>query len=422
MKIVIAGGGIGGLVTALSLHRAGHDIEVHESVEEIRELGVGINVLPHAVKELTALDLLPALEQAGLQTAELSYWSKRGQPVWSEPRGRAAGYRWPQISIHRGTLQLLLLEAARRELGDARIHTGHHFDAYENSDGTIGARFVDRESGTTVTETESDLLVAADGIHSRARSLLYPHEGMPKWNGAIMWRGVTRANPYLTGRTMIMAGHERQKFVAYPIAESGDDGLQPINWIAEIRFDTTELTEREDWRTEGDTADFLPAFADWDFDWLDCPALIEGADVNYIWPMVDRDPVERWTDGRMTLLGDAAHPMYPIGSNGASQAIIDARVLAACLTTIDDPAQALLTYDGIRREATGRIVLANRKQGPEEVMTLVEQRAPDGYDDLDAVITPAEREAIALKYKQLAGFTIEGLNESPSLAESDHSS
>ena len=412
MRAIVVGGGIGGLTTALRLHAAGIAVRVFESASEIRALGVGINLLPHAVRELTVLGFLDALLAAGVPTGELRYFSKFGQPIWQEPRGLAAGYQWPQISIHRGALQMLLRDAAAVRLGAEQIRTGHHLAAFtQRDDGTVEARFVDRRSGTPVATETADLLIGADGIHSTVRRALYPDEGPPKWNGAILWRAITPSAPFLTGRSMFMAGHARQKFVAYPIATTSDaSGRLPVNWIAELRFDAAALANREDWNRRGDLADFLPAFADWRFDWLDIPDLIRCAEAIYEYPMVDRDPLDIWSVGRVTLLGDAAHPMYPVGSNGASQAILDARALADALATSTDIPAALRDYEAHRRSATARITLSNRQQGPERVMQIVEERAPQGFADLDAVITHAELAAIAAEYKQIAGFDQETLN------------
>ena len=404
MTILIIGGGIAGLTTALSLHQIGVACRVFESVDAIAPLGVGINTLPHAVRELTDLGLGDALAGAAIATSELAYYTRRGQRIWSEPRGLAAGYRWPQFSIHRGTLQTILLRAVRDRLGADSILTGHHLTSVEQTASGVRAHFVHRHSGARLAAHDGTLLIAADGIHSVVRSALYPNEGPPLWNGAIMWRGLTVDAPFLTGRTMIMAGHEAQKFVAYPIDES------VVNWIAERRFPPDRPWRRESWNRPAMREEFQPLFASWDFDWLNIPRLIANASQCYEYPMVDRDPLPRWTFDRVTLLGDAAHPMYPIGSNGASQAILDARVLAREIQSRGSTEAALTAYEAERRPATSRIVLANRGNGPEQVMQLVEQRAPGGFRDIDDVLTPTEREDIAANYKRIAGFDKDALN------------
>ncbi|TQF01562.1 flavin-dependent oxidoreductase [Kitasatospora acidiphila] len=374
MRITIAGAGIGGLATALSLHAAGfEDITVHEASHQIRPLGVGINLLPHAVRELTELGLAGRLAAIAVPTAELAYFNRYGQAIWSEPRGLAAGYRWPQYSVHRGALQMLLLDAVRERLG---------------------AHAVRADSRITGLRHDSDLLIGADGIHSGVRAALFPGEGAPPWNGLVLWRGTTFGEPFLTGRSMIMAGYGTQKFVAYPIG----DGRQ-INWIAERPLGG-EPPERGNWNRPADLAAVVGHFADWTFDWLNVPGMIAAAEAAYEYPMVDRDPLPHWSRDDVVLLGDAAHAMYPVGSNGASQAIIDARVLAHSLATTGGTA----AYEEIRRPATTALQLANRQQGPEVVMRLAHERAPGGFDDIEQVVPLAERTAIAASYKRLAGF------------------
>ena len=414
MTVLIIGAGIAGLTTALSLHQIGVDCRVFEAVETIAPLGVGINTLPHAVRELFELGLGGALAATAIPTAELVYYSARGQKIWAEPRGEAAGYHWPQFSVHRGELQMILLQAARERLGEDRVLTGHQLTGWtEKSDG-IAANFVNRQTGARCPDAHGTLLIGADGIHSAVRARLYPDEGPPIWNGAIMWRGVTRAAPFLTGRTMIMAGHPDVKFVAYPISRAAmDQGASVINWIAERRFRPGHAWRREDWNRPGRLEDFLPWFADWRFPWLDVPAIIEAANGCFEYPMVDRDPLNRWTFGRVTLLGDAAHAMYPIGSNGASQAILDSRVLAREIQVLGPRPEALSAYEAERRPATSRIVLANRGDGPEAVMRMVQERAPGGFEKIEAVLTAREMEDVATGYKKMAGFDREALNARP---------
>jgi 2-polyprenyl-6-methoxyphenol hydroxylase-like FAD-dependent oxidoreductase len=371
------------------------------------------------VRELTELDLAEELAATAIPTSTLTYVSKRGQTIWSEPRGRNAGYNWPQFSIHRGELQMILYRAVLARLGAEAICTGHHLAAFEQTGEGVRAHFIDRRGGAARGDAQGALLIGCDGIHSTLRAAFKPGEGPPKWNGAILWRGVTESTPYLDGRSMIMAGHERQKFVCYPISRRAlDEGRAVVNWIAELKYDVaTHAWRREDWNRAGRLDEFLPQFENWQFGWLDVPALIRGARACFEYPMVDRDPLPRWGQGRVTLLGDAAHPMYPIGSNGASQAILDARVLTREIRSHGLKPAALSSYEAERNPATARIVLANRANGPEQVMQMVEERAPGGYPRIEDVLSVEELENAAAGYKRLAGFDRETLNSRPSIVE-----
>ena len=414
MTVLVAGAGIGGLTLALSLHQIGVPVRVFEAVRELRPLGVGINVQPHAVRELDELGLLPQLDALGLRTAEVAYFSRHGQRIWSEPRGMDAGYHWPQFSVHRGSLQMLLYETVRARLGADAVRTRAAVEAWRETPGGIEIDLMDREAAVPAGTAKGDLLVAADGIHSAVRARLFPDEGAPCWAGVVMWRGVTRGPSFLTGRSMTMSGSRAQKFVCYPIAHDGP-GRSVINWIADMAFPPEHEWRREDWNRRGDPADVLPYYADWRFDWLDIPAVIGGADRIFEYPMVDRDPLPRWSHGRVTLLGDAAHPMYPIGSNGASQAIVDARVLAREIARHGPTPGALAAYEAERRPATSEIVLANRADGPDLVLDLVAERAPDGFERIKDVLDTTELAAVAAGYKRVAGFDVATLNARPSI-------
>ncbi len=409
MKVLIVGAGPGGLATALHLHRLGIECEVFEAVPEIRSLGVGLNLLPHAVRELTILGLGDRLAASGVATAELAYYSKFGSPIWSEPRGLAAGYHWPQYSIHRGAFQMLLLEETIARLGAHRVHTGHFLESFsEDADG-VTATFLPQPAGAEVKH-RADVLISAEGIHSVARRTFYPNETQPEYSGRVLWRGTTEAPPFLTGRSMIMAGYANRKFVAYPIRETNPQtGRALINWVADV-YVGGEAPPPRDWNRRTEIDIVLPHFHDWHFDWLDVPALIKGASAVYEYPFVDRDPLPRWSFGRVTLLGDAAHPMYPIGSNGASQAILDAAAVANALVTHTDPVAALKAYENERLDKTAALVLSNRKQGPEIVMQMVEDRAPRGFAQLSDVISREELEEVANRYKAIAGFERDRLN------------
>jgi len=409
VRIVVAGAGIGGLSAALALHQRGFEVQVFETARELEPLGVGINLLPHAMLELERLGMLGELLPLGVQTAELCYFNRHGQLIWREPRGLHAGYPVPQLSVHRGELQRALLDTVRRRLGADAVRTGMHLEAVASTGPRgVDLEVLDRARGKLGRE-RGDLLVGADGIHSTVRRQFYPGEGPPSWSGNLLWRATSRAPLFLTGRSMFMAGWRPQKFVAYPIREADAEGRCLINWIAELDRRETGMPGRDDWNRRGTTSAFLPAFEAWRFRWLDIPALIRGADEVFEFPMVDRDPLPRWTFERVTLLGDAAHPMYPVGSNGASQAILDAAALARALAEESDPDRALSRYEAERRPATAQIVLSNRRHGPERVLDLAEERAPNGFARAEDVFAPGELEGIAVRYKQIAGFDPERL-------------
>ncbi|MBJ3775840.1 flavin-dependent oxidoreductase [Acuticoccus mangrovi] len=408
-KVIVAGAGIGGLATALYLHRAGIEVEVFEQAGGIRELGVGINVLPHSTAELADLGLLEALDAVAIRTGTLVYQNRFGQTVWSEPRGVAAGYDVPQFSIHRGRLQGVLYRAAVERLGAEKIHTGHRLVAFEEDGTGITARFATPE-GMAVT-ARGDILVGADGIHSAVRRIFFPEEGPPAWNGMMMWRGAAITEPFGDGRTMVIAGGMDAKAVIYPIADEAD-GKQLMNWALCVREGDGSVPppRREDWNRVGRWEDIAAGVDLFTLDVLDFKDLILKSGDFYEYPMCDRDPLPRWSHGRATLLGDAAHPMYPVGSNGSAQAILDAKALAGLLSEGGDPVALLARYDEERRPKTAEIVRLNRKGGPERVIDVVTERAPNGFDNLDDVASPEELEAIVKGYAGKAGFTTEVVN------------
>jgi 5-methylphenazine-1-carboxylate 1-monooxygenase len=410
-NVLVIGGGIGGLVTALALHRCGIDVQVFEQAGTLKPLGVGINLLPHCVRVLDELGAMEPLLEIGIPTQELIYFNRQGQQIWQEPRGRAAGYRWPQISIHRGELQLALFKIVENRLGSDHVHLGHRLLSFEQLDERrVVAHFAAGPDGSRIARATSDVLIGADGIHSTVRARLNPGEGAPKWNGGRIWRGVSDSAPFLSGRSHIMAGG-RQTFVAYPISRAhADRGSARVNWIARFYVDPIDGFPAEEWNRPGILADFLPRYEDWRFEWLDIPALIRASDAVYEFPMIDRDPLARWTFGRVTLLGDAAHPMYPLGSNGASQAILDAQMLARALAEHAKVEDALAHYEADRRPKTAQVVANNRRGGPAAIVTLVEERAPNGFDDINAVISHAELARISDDYKRVASFDVLSVN------------
>ena len=407
MKVIVVGGGIGGLSLALGLHQIGYEPHVFESAPAFQFLGLGINIQPHAVRELTALGLGEALARNSIATAALSYFNRHGQLIWSEPRGHAAGYNWPQHSISRGELQRLLLEAARARLGADRIRTGHHLTAFTANDDSVTAHFADRTSGREIATVEAGLLVGADGIHSAVRRNFSPQEKL-HYEGVINYRGVTAAAPFLDGATMILVGHRDQRFVSYPIRRL-DDGRCLINWICVART-LDPMMPLEEWGVRADKAPILAKYATWKYDWLDIPRMVEETGDIFVFPDVDRDPLPQWSHGRVTMVGDAAHPMLPVGAQAGSQAIVDGVVLAAALSRFPDPAEALRHYEKERMDVMNGMILRNRRLGPETVMQLAEERAPEGFSDISAVLSSGELEEASISFKRAAGFDVETVN------------
>lgn len=411
MTILIAGGGIAGLVAGLTLHQLGLPFKVLERVAEPRPIGVGINLQPNAVRELIDLGLQPALERIGIRTRQYGFYTKTGLEIWAEPRGQWAGYNWPQYSVHRGKLQMTLLEELRARAGEDAVLTGAEVSGFETDDTGATAILAD---GRRIT---GRLLIAADGIHSAIRKQIAPNEGEPIWNGCIMWRGMSKGKHFLGGSAMFLSGHNDLRFVAYPLThEDPDTGLADINWIAEMRVDPEQaLKSKGDWNKPADKDDFLPHFKDWDFGWVDCPQLIADSAEVFEYPMVDRDPLPFWTVGSVTLIGDAAHATYPVGSNGASQAIIDARKLGAALRSHGVTPEALQAYEAEMRPRAEGIIRANRGKGPDQVMQMVEDLCGGVFEDINDVIPHAELAAHAEHYKKLSGFSINVLNADPAI-------
>lgn len=411
--VLIAGGGIGGLALALTLHQIGVPCRVFEAVHRLGPLGVGINVQPNAVRELFDLGFdEAALDAIGVPTREWALVGRNGSEIYAEPRGRLAGYRWPQYSVHRGQLQMMLLRAVQQRLGEQAVLTGHRVTGYrQGADGVTA--LVETRAGERL-EFDGALLVAADGLHSAVRAQMHPQQPPIHWGGAILWRGVTPGAPVRSGASFVGLGTARHRVVTYPISRPDTaTGLATINWIAEITVDHREGWTRGDWNRRVAVDDIVGHFEGWDYGWIDVPAMLRGAAEIFEYPMIDRDPVPTWVDGRVALLGDAAHVMYPTGSNGATQAIVDARVLGACLLAHGLGPQALRAYDERLCSPVSALVLRNRGAGPFGLLNLVDERCGGVFDDIDTVIPPAEREAFMAAYKKAAGLAIESLNAAP---------
>jgi 2-polyprenyl-6-methoxyphenol hydroxylase-like FAD-dependent oxidoreductase len=410
MKVLIVGAGIGGLTLGLRLHRAGIECRIYEAVPELKPLGVGINLLPHATRDLAELGLLPALERVAVTTREIAYYNRFGQFIYSDPSGRYGGYDWPQFSIHRGDLQMVLLEAFIERAGRKALITGHRCVGVDQDADSASAHFVSTTTGTPLPSYRADVVIACDGIHSAVRKQFHPGEGPPRYFGLNMWRGVTRMKPYLTGASMVRIGWaETAKLLVYPIRNNIDaEGRQLINWVCSIAQDTP--IPQQDWNRPGRLEDFLPAMADWSFDWLDVPAMCRAADEILEYPMMDRDPLPSWGGGRVTLLGDAAHPMIPRGANGGAQAILDCTALVKALVAHADPVAALKAYEAERLSATAKVVLRNREAPPDAILEEVYRRTGDKpFTRIEDVISEEELAALNDGYKRVAGFDHERL-------------
>jgi 2-polyprenyl-6-methoxyphenol hydroxylase-like FAD-dependent oxidoreductase len=415
--VLVAGAGIGGLSVALTLHQIGVPCVVFESVPEIKRLGLGINIQPNAVRELYELDFdSESLDTIGVQTREWVLVGLNGNEVYSELRGLRAGYKWPQYSVHRGGLQMLLYRAALERLGAASVRTGLKVTGYRNEPDGKGVTALLKSRSGKYSEVEGSLLIAADGLHSAVRQQMYPAQPPIQWGGAIMWRGVTKGKPIRSGASFVGLGTHRHRVVFYPISAPDPlTGLADINWIAEITVDNSGGWPDGDWNKKVRHEDFMHHFEKWNYDWIDISAMLRGATEVFEYPMIDREPIPTWVEGNVALLGDAAHVMYPTGSNGASQAIMDARVLGAAMLEHGVNSKALQTYDTQLCPEMSQLVLRNRGAGPFGLLNLLDDRCGGVFDNIDDVIPRAERDEFMMRYKIAAGLAAEKLNAAPSI-------
>jgi len=405
LSVLIAGAGIGGLTTALMLNQRGIQVQVFEQATSVKEVGVGINTLPHSIAELAELGLLERLDEVGLRTRELRYLTRTGQLVWQELRGIHAGQDHPQFSIHRGRLQKLLYDAVVERLGSHSVKTGLRLAGFVQDEGGVSVHFTDSHDGCSSHTARGEVLICADGIHSVGRRCFFPNEGPPSWQGVVMWRGAVEWPVWEDGETMAIAGGLGGKLVLYPIAPA-KDGKQLMNWVVNIRMAdaTVSPPPPESWSRTASLSKVLPYAKRFCVPGIDLEALVRSSGAIYEYPMADRDPLPRWTHGRVTLLGDAAHPMYPVGSNGSAQAILDARCLADNLVSAEHPREALYRYEQQRLDKTSDVVHNNRLGGPERVIDEVEKLSPAGFDDINKVLSFDQRQAIVKGYAKLAGF------------------
>jgi 5-methylphenazine-1-carboxylate 1-monooxygenase len=413
-RVIIAGGGIGGLAAALTLHQIGVPCVVFEAVREMRPLGVGINLQPNAVRELYDLGITEAdLDQVGLPAKEWALVGLNGNDIYSEPRGKLAGYNWPQYAVHRGRFHMLLHDKVVERIGPQAVKLGSRVAGYCKLQGGGVSALVEHADGST-SELRGTLLIGADGIHSAVRAQMHPDQPPIHWGGIMMWRGTTWGKPIRSGSSFVGLGTHRHRVVFYPISHPDPQtGLSMINWIGEVTLGNSEDHKLSGWFRQVPVSDFAHHFDGWIWDWLDVPALLRGADIVFENPMIDRDPVETWCDGPVVLIGDAAHPMYPTGSNGGSQAIVDSRILGACLVEHGVNETALAAFDAKLCGPISQVVLRNRGAGPFGLLNMVDERCGGTFANIDDVISPAERTAFMAGYKAAAGFAVETLNKAP---------
>jgi 5-methylphenazine-1-carboxylate 1-monooxygenase len=420
MKIAIVGGGIVGLALALKLHQRGIASMVYEAAPEVKELGVGITVLPHAMRELASLGLQDSLERQGIINEESCFFNRFGQLLYKEPRGCSAGYQYPEVGMHRGRLHKVLWQAAGDRLGVGQPLTNHRCTGFTQEASGVTVHLEETSSGAARESARADLLIACDGVNSTIRRQIFPDESVA-FSGINTWRGVTRHRPILGGRSYMRVGSiKAAKIVIYPIIDNVDsEGNQLINWTTEI---LDPKRSKNDWNKPGKIEDFIEHYESWRFEWLDVPDLIRKSDAIFEYPMVDKDPISQWAFGRVVLAGDAAHPMYPRGSNGAAQGLIDSRVLADALSQHGDDWQAAChDYEAERVENAARVVRTNRSTPPDFINIKVEELTGDRpFDNLDDFITQDELRELSNQYKQVAGFTVADVRQAEGSGRTDH--
>ncbi len=400
LDIAIIGAGPGGLITALRLHQEGFSPRIYESVDALKPLGVGVDIKVYGAKELDELGLLDEFRAMSVDAEDSIFFNHYGQEIYAEKCGVHMGYLHEQRFVHRGYLQMLFYDAVLERLGEGSVVLGARIAGYrQDADGVI--LDVQHRDGRT-EQVRHDAVIAADGIKSAVRRQMHPDLAEPTYSGITMYRGTTLRKPFRGGHTILHIGDPRvSSMIIYPIANDVDGtGLDLVNWVVEYERPQTV----EDWNQIGTVDEILPLYESVKLPFLDVQQLMRDAREVYLFPLIRHEPLETWVDGRVVLLGDAAHAMYPRGGNGVCQAFVDAGVVARKLAELDDPHEAFLAYDAARREAVNRIVLSSRGEGYEVIRRMVAERT-DGkpFDDIEQVLPLAEADEIFARYHKLVG-------------------
>ena len=405
-KVAIIGGGIGGLATALFLHQRNVRCRVYEAASSFSELGVGINLLSHAMRAMGDLGLVEALGKVAVEPEWRCFYNRHGQLIHREQTGRFAGYQWPHYSVHRGDLHEILLNAVRERLGPDTVMMGYRFIKVEQDERGVRLDWQD-PNGEPIARTSATVAIGCDGVNSTVRRQFYPDEGRLAFGGINMWRGSTIYRPILDGKSVILAGSMKYgKLVIYPM-RNYPDGRQLINWNVEVQ---SEVAGPNAWNKDGNVEDFIWRYKNSSVEWVDFVDLVSHADMVLEYPMVDRDPVDRWTFGRVTLLGDAAHPMYPRSGNGAAQSILDGQVIAGLLGSLP-PVEALAAFQKERLELVNKIVVSSRSSPPDLIIETVEKRTNgERFNKLDDVMSSTELQGIIDNFHKLTGSDLAAVN------------
>jgi len=397
MLIGIIGGGISGLSLALQLNHYGFAVEIFESAKELSPLGLGLNLQPKAVKILANCNLFDELITNGVAISSVEFQCKDGLSIFSQKRGIADGYDFPQIAIHRAKLQQMLLKQFTLQPKN-KIYLGQQLINFQEYHSNVVCTLVDRTTNNVLDKTV-DILIGADGIHSTIRAKIHNDKANYQFAGIMMWRGISKIKPFQQHSSVVVRGNRNVQLITYPISPLDKNGECYINWVVEIFDEETNTLDDNCWNKQGHVAEFIHYFNDWQNKFLDIEPLFDKAINIFKFPMVDRNPLNYWNTNRVTLIGDAAHPMYPRGANGASQGIIDAEYLATVIHSASNISDALQQYQANRLPITSKIVLDNRNANQLEILSLVAARCQKTCQNIHTCIDSEYIRQILTDYK-----------------------